>query len=60
MFYDDELMEINDEKIATYRAIKINFFNTIDPDFVSIMEDKKFKTRQELYNLDLIIKETLD
>ena len=59
IFYHDEFMEIDDEKIATYRAIKINFFNALDPDFVNIMEEKKFKTRIDMYNLDQIIKNTL-
>lgn len=52
-------MDINGERITTHRAIKINFFNTLDPDFTNIMEDKKFKARSELYNLERIVNDTL-
>lgn len=40
--------------------MKINFFNHIGPEFTGVMEEKKFKTRSELYTLEKIIKDTLE
>jgi len=38
IFFHDEYYELQGENIATHRAIKINFFNSLDSDFNNTME----------------------